>query len=445
MIGNMKIWQDLWVLLYFLHHGAQAFEWVKVPSFLICINVVQWMEKGGSIWMIQEIERRRTMMKKRVVVLCCLMGMLLSGCGTKQGKEDTVKEIPKQIETAKEYKVEWLDTSVMGEWNDIYASTDETHLYLLCKKLKSEDEEGKRNYQYREVSYDMVEQKWEVKELSALSKKINQIGNIYLAERDGEGNWYCYLAKWNKENKFYEDGRFAKIEGDIIDYENLPQDIFRDEIKQIRYEIEEDGKILFLIGNKQDYEDGIQPEDGYQTVFYDPLTETAEVDNMKLLWEDIEHVGDEYLYQSITPNSCGYKIKKRGSDNVIREILCEGKPSSGTWTSGILEKDMGESMDITDSDGNIYMLNNDGIYTGNIKEGILRQCVKAESLTELELQWHDMDVESMENEKDRYIYDFWLGADAERQDFYIPILEEYTSAASDRESVLHIAHLVCQE
>lgn len=364
-------------------------------------------------------------MKLRWLVIGVMASVMLAGCGKATEESNVItSKMNSQSDITQEYEIEWVDTSELALVDDMNGCKTDSSLYFLQSELESIEKDGRMKHVYSEMKYDMLEKKWTKTELPEITAKINEIGIARSFQRDKDGNWYCYLGRWDKESKGYRNAALAKIEGDTIDYVELPEDIWGDGYECVSYFVMEDGCIMFKIGEAGKE---IAPE-SMKCVVYNPDTDEVEsTGDMMLGFSDYLRVEDEYFYQSVTNTDCGFKVKKSGSDDVIREINCDGKVSEAGWAID------GEVYSIQEDDM-LYMMNQGGIYGGNSKEAVLKKYVEPSFLEELNL-----DDES----SNRFINQFWQGEDENNKDFYI-LLGEYSDEDSEEHKIT-LAHVKRKE
>ena len=353
------------------------------------------------------------MRKKLCMIVLLLLAVgVLGNCG---GKEEVSTDNSIKVQRDVSYELEWIDCSNLPKIHNINSvKMLDSKLYIMLTTLKSTDKDGRYECGYSVTAYDIETGEWDDIEEIAATSKINQIGTAGSFQMSEDGVWYFVIYSWNQEQKQYtETKELAKLtedgEMELVDLE-IPSTMLEEGQYLQSFLLLNDGKMRLLFDDES--EGTIDDETNF--LLYDlKMGEVTSSGEMVVPFHFSLQIGDEYYCQTVAGDKCGFKVKELGSNQIVKELYCEGKVPEGGW----LPKALGDlCISAKDDNEYVYILNSGGIYGGNRKGNTLQLIVPMEVIEQIGFP------EATDLSQNKYVTEFWRGNEA-IEDFYFAVLE----------------------
>ncbi len=358
----------------------------------------------GRVWKMREI--------RKVLVLSFVLVLVLCGCGkSEEGQEEKDISIKKDVI----YEMEWIDCSNLPKIHNINSvKMLDSKLYIMLTTLESTDKDGRYECGYNVTAYDIETGEWDDIEEIAATSKINQIGTAGSFQMSEDGVWYFVIYSWDQKQKQYtEKKELAKLtedgEMELVDLE-IPSTMLEEGQYMQSFLLLNDGKMRLLFDDES--EGTIDDEANF--LLYDLKTgEVTSSGEMVVPFHFSLQMGNEYYCQTVEGDKCGFKVKELGSNQIVKELYCEGEVPEGGW----LPEALGDlCISAKDDNENVYILNSGGIYGGNRKGNTLQPIVPMEVIEQIGFP------EATDLSQNKYVTEFWRGNE-EIEDFYFAVLE----------------------
>ncbi len=367
-----------------------------------------------------------------VLLMVCVLCFNLCACGTNNVSSDEPEETAQaEAEAFKEGTVPLDDesgnkSSLPFKIADHYecVKTDTpihdsgiTHkeivddmIYVIIGQRNVE----KKNYYYEYCIYDMLEEKWtDIKTCvwsEKLSELVSDLGWAQLFHRDTDGSWYCHLIPEQETQerecicKLNDDGTVEKIV--------LPEEVWGGESEAgiLNYDFIGDGKIMILL--ERPSEDESKSVEVYRTCLMDIKTREYEIQQIsdELIIPMV--IGDEFFCTSYTEESCGFLVRKKGSEQPVRELRCEPFLTGTNRCTPYFKY----PQICQDAGDNLYIMYDDGIYGGYYKDKKLKPILEENMAPFLKLSAKGKAMAPI-------VSGFCRGADTKYADFYALVAE----------------------
>lgn len=390
----------------------------------------------------------------RRITSLLMIGMLclsLCSCGTSKVSSDKPEETAQaEVEAFKEGTIPLDDKSgnksslpfkVADHYECVKTDTpihDSGLTYIeiiddmIYVTIQQHDSEKNRGY-YEYCTYDMLEEEWTEPKRCVWSENLSELGGGQLFHRDTDGSWYCLLVPKRDTNKrdsickLNNDGTVEKID--------LPEEVWEGEKDAgvLNYEFIGDGKVMILLEKPSEnkFEGSIEV---YGTCLMDIKTKEYEIQQISKDLVIPMVIGNEFFCTSYTEESCGFLVRKKGSEQPVRELKCEPFLTGSDQCTPYFNY----PQSCQDDGDNVYIMYDDGIYGGYYKDKKLKPILKENMALFLELSGQGKDVAPT-------VTTFCRGVDTKYADFYVLIAEAADRIASQPDFNYELVHIKAEE
>ncbi len=303
---------------------------------------------------------------------------------------------------------------------------------MIYVTIQQRDPEKKRDY-YEYCTFDMLEEKWTDIKTCVWSEKLSELGWGQLFHRDTDGSWYCCLLPDPETEerdcicKLGDDGMVEKIV--------LPEEVWggEKEGRILNYEFIGDGKIMILL-QKPAEDKFVAAVEVYRTCLMDVKTREYEI---RQISKDIVIpmlIGDEFFCTSYTEESCGFLVRKKDSEQPVRELRCEPFLTGTDRCTPYFKF----PQSCQDDGDNVYIMYDDGIYGGYYKDKKLRPILEENMAPFLKLSEAGKRMAPV-------VMSFCRGTDTKYADFYVLIAEAAGRIASQPDFNYELVHIKAEE
>lgn len=361
--------------------------------------------------------------------MICVLCLNLCSCGTSRVSSDKPEETA-QVEkdafkegtvplddksgnksslpfkAADHYECVRIDTPIHDS-GLTYKEIVDDMIYVI---IQQRDLEKKRDY-YEYCTFDMLEEKWTDLKTCAWSEKLSELGWAQLFHRDTDGSWYCALYPDQDTGerdcicKLGDDGTVEKV--------ILPEEVWGGEkdARILNYEFIGDGKIMILLQRPPENKFGDAVE-VYRTCLLDVKTKEYEIQQISKDLIIPMVIGDEFFCTSYTEEACGFLVRKKDSEQPVRELTCEFFLTGPDRCTPYFKF----PQVCQDAGDNLYIMYDDGIYGGYYKDKKLKPILKENMAPFLKLSEEGKTMAP-------FVSGFCRGADTKHADFYAFIAE----------------------
>lgn len=385
------------------------------------------------------------------LLIICVLCLNLCSCGTSKVSSDEPEETaPAEIETFKEGTIP-LDEKSESKSNLPFKAADhyecvkiDTPIHdsgltytevvddMIYITIQQHDAEKNRGY-YEYCTYDMLEEEWTDIKTCVWNENLSKLGGGQLFHRDTDGSWYCLLVPRRETNqrdcicRLNNDGTVEEI--------NLPEEVWGEEkdTEILNYEFIGDGKIMILLDKPSEDKFGDTVE-VYRTCLMDVKTREYEIQQISKDLIIPMVVGDEFFCTSYTEESCGFLVRKKDSEQPVRELRCEPFLTGSDRCTPYFKY----PQICQDEGDNLYIMYDDGIYGGYYKDKKLKPIMEENMAPFLKLSEEGKKMAPV-------VMSFCRGVDTKYVDFYVLVAEAGDRIDSQPDFNYELVHIKVAE